>query len=404
MLQSPENNKKSHIDINHTYIPEHNLTDDDRKFINLNEEFFLSASARSGAFYSLAEGICDLRLKHLDETIDKKKQFNLKTHLGSWNANEILDVFLKHKETISVNKDFQEFMNLVRENNEIKKYRTNYPPYIDTYYYDILKCDKKWEGDLEKSREKNRDTGKKYVVIMLSLLKEYKFKSTTPYVGIRQIMYLCNTTRDFLKIMKALFDIRMGQSSSKGLSYFFSFEAPFTYKEIEMQTQAALNVADDKYNNIEQKYSENATERMRTFIDTCGQILYDLQAKKELSSLTSEEKGIFTVSFENNEDANFIYDFFKSADVDTHIQILTENTVDNVKTIDFELSRMFAPKYKFSFRKTRNKITINEGKLIDYCRAKPNNFTKEAKKLIESIESKYELKIDKKLNIQQTLF
>jgi energy-coupling factor transporter ATP-binding protein EcfA2 len=415
------------ININDTYVPEHNLIDDDRRYIDLDMEFFLSHSAKRGEFYSLAEGICDLRLKHWDERINEDGKFDLTAHLGSWDANEILNVFLKHKETISVNKKFEKFLNLVRENHRREIYRTEHPPYIDTYYYDILEYNKKWNGDLQKSREKNSDTGKMYVVIMLNLLREYKFKTSTPYVGVRQIMSLCNTTRDFLKIMKALFDARMKQASSKNLDCFFSFKASLTQNEIEVQTKAVLNVANDKYYSIKNKYSgysdtasKNAAERMRVFIDTCGRILYDLQAKRELSSLTSDEKGVFTVSFENNEDGEYLYEFLRSADVDTHIQILNESTVSNIKTIDFELSRLFAPKYKFSFRKTRNKIIIDGESLKSFCKPKTNGYGKdffktEADKLVKSVESNYQLKSEikkdlkdkveeKKSSTQKTLF
>ena len=57
------------IDINSTYIPGHNLTDDDRKFIDLNDVFFSTAPSETGDFYDLAQGICDLRLKHFDQTM-----------------------------------------------------------------------------------------------------------------------------------------------------------------------------------------------------------------------------------------------------------------------------------------------------------------------------------------------
>lgn len=392
------------IDMKKTYVPKHNLTDDDRKYIDLDNEFFSSESAKHRAFYSLAEGICDLRLKHSDNTIDKEEKFKLTTHLGSWDMNQILDIVLTRKKKTSVNDEFKKFMGTVRENHTHNRYLTDYPPYIDTYYYDILKYNKKWRGDLQISREKNSDTGKKYVVIMLALLNEYKFQASTPYVGTRQIMSLCSTTREFLKIMKALFDVRMKKTSHKDLNYFFSYKASFTQNEISMQTKAVLNVANDKYNGIDHD-SEKATERMRVFIDTCGTILYHLQAKKELSSLTSNEKGIFTVSFEDKKDMGVPYTFLKIADADTYIQILNDPTENN-NTIDFELSKLFAPKYKFSFRKTQNKITIDGKLLNNLCTSKADSFGNASKKLIADVERSYKFNIDNKdqTNVQQTLF
>jgi len=393
------------IDINNTYIKQHNLTDDDRKFIDLNDVFFSTAPAENGDFYELTQGICDLRLKHFDKSIDTKRSFSLKTHLGSWNSNKILDLYLNRKLKISTSNNFKEFMCLVEENHEAGKYLTIDPPYIETYYFDILQQSQKWEGDMEKSREKNSDSGKKYIGTMLALLRKYKFKSTTPYVGIHQIMSLCNSTRDFLKIMKALFDLRINDGHIKDLDQFFSYKAPFTNNEIEIQTQAVVNVAEDKYNNIEQKYaSEGATKKMRTFIDTCGQITYNLQAKIELSALSSEEKGIFSVVLQNDEDGKIVSDFLKSAHVDTNINIISNDAVDNTNIIEFELSRIFAPKYKFSFRKPRNKILIDTRNLIGFCKAIPKNIDFESDKLIEIVERKYQTNNHEKQTFQQKLF
>lgn len=393
------------IDMNQTYVPKHNLTNDDKKYIDLDDEFFLSDSAKRDKFYSLAEGICDLRLKHSDSAIDQNKKFKLATHLGSWDMNLVLDVFLKHKETTSVNEKFKEFMNLVRINHTEKRYLTEYPPYIDTYYYDILKNKKKWKGKLQKSRQKNSDTGKKYVVIMLALLKEYKLKTSTPYLGRLQIMSLCNSTRDFLKLMKALFDEREKHILSNDLNPFFSYEANYTAIEINLQTKAVLKVAEEKYNSIEHRYNEKKTERMRIFIDTCGNILYDLQAKKELSSLISDEKGIFTVSFKDNHNRD-LSNFLKSADDDTYIKIINEKDENGITTIDFELSRLFAPKYKFSFRKPRNKINIDGEMLMNLCINKVDSLKQASKRLIDTVESTYELKVENKnkSSSQQKLF
>ncbi len=210
------------IDMNQTYIPNHNLTNDDKAHIDLDTTFFLSAAARKNEFKSLAEGICNLRLRPSDNTIDDQK-FYLTAHLGKWTMNQILDVYLNSKKNISVSKDFKNFMDLVEENNKTDKYLTTFPPYIETYYYDILEQNKKWGGRLQKSRQKNRGAGKKYVVIMLALLRNYKLTSSTPYAGERQLMYLCNSTREFLQLMAALFDIRMKQQPFKDISYFISY-------------------------------------------------------------------------------------------------------------------------------------------------------------------------------------
>lgn len=389
------------IDINQTYIPNHNLTGDDRKYIDLDLEFFSSDSVKQKSFYSLAEGICELRLKHADSTIGEDKKFDLATHLGTWDIREILDVFLRQKETISVSDEFKQFMNLVREKHKEKEYLTTHPPYIETYYYDVLKYDKKWDGDLEKSRQKNSTTGKKYVVIMLSLLRHYKFQSSTPYVGKRQIMSLCNTTREFLKLMKALFDVRMQRSSSKDIESFFSYEANLTQNEIEVQTEAALNAANEKYPNIGTNLGDKAKERMRYFIDTCGNLLYDLQAKEELSSLMSDEKGVFSVSFKDDKDGKAMYKFLKTADEDTYIKILSESTEDDEKTVDFELNKLFAAKYKFSFRKSRNKIMLNGNLLQNLCVRKNNSLDQATKILIEDVENNYDLKLNGENNISK---
>ena len=382
------------IDMNLTYIPNHNLTNDDKAYIDLDKTFFLSDAARSKEFDSLAEGICDLRLKHSDDTIDKNKKFDLTAHLGSWKMNQILDVYLKSKETISVSNEFKEFMNLVEENNKKNEYLTDFPPYIETYYYDILKNTKKWDGPLQKSRQKNRDTGKKYVVIMLALLRNYKLKNSTPYTGKRQIMSLCDSTRDFLKLMAALFYVRMKQHPSKDLSYFFSFEAKPTQNEMKAQTEAAVKVANDKYEGIKNKYTNEITaKRMSVFIDTCGNMLYDVQAKKELSSLISEEKGIFTVSFKDDTSGEKLLYFLKTAADDTYIKILEENNKNDMRIIDFELARLFAPKYKFSFRPSRNKIKIDNSVLKELCINGVDSFESASKKLTEHVEKMYELKV-----------
>ena len=144
---------------------------------------------------------------------------------------------------------------------------------------------------------------------------------------------------------------------------------------------------------------------MRIFIDTCGNILYDLQAKKELSSLSSDEKGIFTVSFKDNQNRD-LRNFLKSADDDTYIKIINENDENGMTTIDFELSRLFAPKYKFSFRKPRNKIKINDEMLMNLCINKVDSLKQASKTLIDTVESAYELKVENgnKSSSQQKLF
>ena len=388
------------IDMDQTYIPNHNLTNDDKAHIDLDKTFFLSDAARRNEFDSLAEGICDLRLKHSDNnnTIDVNKKFDLNAYLGYWTMNQILDVYLKSKKTISVGNEFKVFMDLVEKNNEKKKYLTDFPPYIETYYYDILGKTKKWDGTLQKSRQKNRDTGKKYVVIMLALLRNYKLTYSTPYAGKRQYMYLCNSTREFLQLMAALFDVRMKQYPSKDLSYFFDFEAKLTQNEIQAQTEATVKVAEDKYEGIKNKSNkEIITKKMSIFIDTCGNILYDLQAKEELSSLISEERGIFTVSLKDNTSNDKLLSFLKTAADDTYIKILVENNKNNVRIINFELSRLFAPKYKFSFRSPWNKIKIDYFMLNDLCINQPNkknkkfSFESASQKLIEHVEKRYEL-------------
>ena len=367
------------IDMNQTYIPNHTLTNDDKTYIDLDKTFFLSDSARTNKFESLAEGICDLRLKHSDNNIDKTKKFNLATHLGSWKMNQILDVYLKSKETISISDELREFVNLVKVNDEKDEYLTDFPPYIETYYYDILKHTKKWDGPLQKSRQRNSDTGKKYVVIMLALLRNYTLTSSTPYVGKRQLMHLCDSTRDYLKLMAALFDIRMRQHPSKDLNYFFSFEAKLTQSEIKTQTEAAVKVAEDRYEGIKTKYiNEITAKRMSAFIDICGNILYDVQAKEEFSSLMSEEKGIFTVSFKDDASGKKLVSFLKAAADDTSIKILDERNKNNMKIIDFELARLFAPKYKFSFRSSRIKIKMDADRLKNLCiKTKPKTHQKE---------------------------
>lgn len=396
------------IDMNQTYIPNRNLTNDDKVHIDLDKKFFLSNVAKRKNFDSLAEGICDLRLKHSDNTIDKNKKFDLTAHLGSWKMNQILDVYLKSKERISVSNEFEDFMNLVEVNNKKNEYLTDFPPFIETYYYDILKNTKKWDGPLQKSRQKNSDTGKKYVVIMLALLRNYKLKNSTPYTGKRQIMSLCDSTRDFLKLMAALFDVRMKQHRFKDISYFFSFEAKLTQNEIKAQTEAAVKVAEDKYIGIKNKSDkEIITKRMSVFVKTCGNILYDLQAKKELSSLISEEKGIFTVSFKDDTSGEKLLSFLKTAADDTYIKILDDKNKNDMKIIDFELSRLFAPKYKYSFRSSRNKIKIDDYMLKDLCINNADSFENTSQKLIEHTGKMYKLKVseeNKSETCQKKLF
>jgi nucleoside-triphosphatase THEP1 len=363
------------IDMTETYVPHHNLTYDDKTYIDLDKRFFSSDAARHKDFYPLVEGICDLRLKHFDTNIDKNDKFDLTTHLGSWKMNQILDVYLKSKETISVSNEFKKFMNLVEVNYKKNEYSTNFPPYIETYYYDILKSPKQWNGQLQKSRQKNSDAVKKYIVIMLALLRNYKLKNSTPYVGRRQIMSLCGSIRDFLKLMAALFDIRIKQHPSEDISYFFYFKAKLSQNEIKAQTGAAIKVAEKKYGTIEDKYSNKINvKRIGDFIDMCGKTIYDVQAKKELSSLMSEEKAIFTVSFKNDADGVKLHSFLKTAADDTYIKILDTNNKNNVIMIVFELARLFAPKYKYSFRSTRNKIKIDDVALKNICIIERNSF------------------------------
>lgn len=396
------------IDMNQTYIPNHNLTNDDKAHIDLDEMFFLSSDAARKEFIRLAEGICDLRLKYSDHTIDNKKKFDLTACLGNWEMNQILDVYLKSRKTRSVSKEFNGFMNLVEEKYNANEYLTKFPPYIQTYYYDILEQPKKWTGPLQKSRQKNMDSGKKYIVITLALLRNYKLTTSTPYAGERQLMYLCNSTREFLQLMAALFDVRMQKHQSKGLSYFYSFEAKLTQNEIEAQTEAAVKVAEYKYTEIKKKSDkEIIAKRISVFIDTCGKILYDLQAKTELSSLKSDEKGVFTVSFKDDENGKKLSSFLKTAADDTIIKIINADNKNDLSIIDFELSRLFSPKYKFLFRSRGRKIKLDGALLKDLCTTGIDSFENASQKLIEHTENMYTLDAsidDKSKTYQKTLF
>jgi len=380
------------VDMNQTYIPNHNLTNDDKAHIDLDITFFLRSTTKRKEFAHLAEGICNLRLRHSDNTIDDNKKFDLTACLGNWTMNQILDVYLKRRETISVGKEFKDFMDLVEENNKTNKYLTKFPPYIETYYYDILEQNKKWAGTLQKSRQKNMGAGKKYIVITLALLRNYKLTSSTPYAGERQLMYLCNSTREFLQLMAALFDVRMRQHQSKDLSYFYSFKAKLTQSEIKAQTEAAVKVAEYKYTEIKNKSDkEIIAKRVSVFIDTCGKILYDLQAKTEFSSLKSDEKGVFTVSFKDDKSGKKLSSFLKTAADDTIIKIINEDNKNDRSIIDFELSRLFSPKYKFLFRSPGGKITLNESLLKDLCTNSNDSFENTSNKLIEHTENMYKL-------------
>ena len=380
------------VDMNQTYIPNHNLTSDDKGHIDLDETFFLSNATTRKEFGRLAEGICNLRLRHSDNTIDVKKKFDLTACLGNWDMNQILDVYLKGRKTISVSKEFNDFMDLVEEKNNANEYLTKYPPYIQTYYYDILGQNKKWTGPLQKSRQKNMDTGKKIIVITLALLRNYKLTSSTPYAGERQLMYLCNSTREFLQLMEVLFDVRMRQYKFKDLSSFYSFEAKPTQNEIKTQTEAAVKVAEYKYKEIKNKSDkEIIAKRISVFIDTCGNILYDLQAKTELSSLKSDEKGAFTVSFKDDDSGEKLYYFLKTAADDTIIKIINEINKNNEKIIDFELSRLFSPKYKYLVRSQGGKITLDGALLKEFCTKTRDSFENKSQKLINYTENAYTL-------------
>ena len=163
---------------------------------------------------------------------------------------------------------------------------------------------------------------------------------------------------------------------------------------MKAQTEAAVKVAEDKYEGIKNKYTNEITaKRMSVFIDTCGNMLYDVQAKKELSSLISEEKGIFTVSFKDDTSGEKLLYFLKTAADDTYIKILEENNKNDMRIIDFELARLFAPKYKFSFRPSRNKIKIDNSMLKELCINGGDSFESASKKLTEHVEKMYELKV-----------
>jgi len=385
------------IDMDQTYIPNHTLTNDDKAHIDLDKMFFLSSDKARREFGRLAEGICDLRLRYSDNTIDDTKKFDLTACLGNWEMNQILDVYLKSLKKISVSKEFIDFIDLVEEKNNENEYLTKHPPYIQTYYYDILGQPKKWTGPLQKSRQKNMDSGKKYMVITLALLRNYKLTSSTPYAGKRQLMYLCNSTREFLQLMAALFDVRMRKHQSKGLSYFYSFEAKLTKDEIKTQTEAAVKVAEYKYTEIKNKSDkETIAKRISIFVDTCGNILYDLQAKPELSSLISDEKGIFTVSFKDDESGEILSSFLKTVADDTIIKIINNTTKNGIRIIDFELSRLFSPKYKFLFRSRGGKIALDDSLLKKLCTNNRDSFENISKKLMEFTENMYT--IDKSID------
>jgi len=184
----------------------------------------------------------------------------------------------------------------------------------------------------------------------------------------------------------------MRPHQSKDLSYFYSFKAKLTQIEIKAQTEAAVKVAEYKYTDIKNKSDkEIIAKRISVFIDTCGKILYDLQAKTELSSLKSDEKGVFTVSFKDDESGEKLSSFLKTAADDTIIKIINEDNKNDLNIIDFELSRLFSPKYKFLFRSSGGKIKLDESLLKDLCTNGKDSFENTSHKLIEHTENMYTL-------------
>lgn len=362
------------IDINAAYIPRHSLTDADRAHYLLEEVY-----GKDAKFHEFVTSVTELRFKKFMGTNDVS--VDLKHLLGEWDINALLYPILKQSEKEVV----REFIKKSNENIGIKFFdfkrkdlpleqlnemmdsddclsneqeEPNIPPFYQTYLVDKLKLKLPQDTSeiYEIRAQKSREIRKKMVAAMLCLCNEYEL--SVPYAGYNMVIRMSdNCIRDFLRQMHEIYII---EKSSAEI---------FLTSQINIQTQheGILKASINRYEGISTDTPGHVLE-VKKLVDTLGEITAKIQsAYKDPSSLKTIEKGRFNIDYSQmkDDDKRKLVEILNMA-LDSHyIKKTTDFSDGNIGL--FRLHRLFAPKFRFSYRGALSNASLLGNDLLKLC-------------------------------------
>jgi len=389
------------IDINSTYIPQHPLTDADRKHYNL-EKIYQSRAK----FHELITSVTNLRFQKF--TCNQDISIDLKYILGEWDINAILYLVLKNSENkkamelikrakVNIGIDFFDFKrkNLpfhqfedvsIDEENldgmlpEKQEFNFEIPPLYQTYLVEKLKLKLPHEESeiYEIKSQKSAEIRKKMAAAMVCLCKEYGIK--VPYAGYYMVISMSDQCiRDFLRQMHEIY-IAENTLPEKFI------KQPVNIKK---QIEAIRIASETRYTGISH-YTPYYVSEVQNLVNSLGQITSEIQsAYKDPSSLKTIEKGRFVIDLSkmtSKKNKDQLKKILNIAEDSHYIKVYEDESDD--KIIKFRLHRLFAPKFGFSYRGAYSDVSMQknnfENDLLNLC---TNKDERERKKIINSIIS-----------------
>lgn len=389
------------IDINAVYIPKHPLTGADREHYPLEEVY-----RKRAKFNELVTAVTELRFKKFTGKSDIS--VDLKNLLGKWDVNALLYPILKNSEK----KKVREFIKRAEENMGVKFFdfkrgglpleqleeteseeeasdeeqlgeflpegqgiEPKIPPFYQTYLLEKLKLKLPHEESerYEIRAQKSREIRKKMVAATLCLCKEYGL--AVPYAGYYMVMSMSDQCiREFLRQMH---EIYLAEKTSA---------EKFVERQIHPKKQnvAIHKASESRYEGISNETPYHISE-VKRLVDSLGKITAEVQsAYEDLSSLKNVEKGRFYVDYslmkseEDKEDLKNIIDIAR----DSHcVKMLGDFSNDDTRVL-FRLHRLFAPKFKFSYRGAYSNVSIKGDDLLKLCKEEKDQ---ERERLIKEI-------------------
>lgn len=382
-------------DINDTFIPHHTLNDDDRIYTSLESIY------KKEKFHKFAHAVTELRMM---KYINKDNIcVNLKTILGDWSINQLLDI-ISFKNTES--KNVKDFVKRSRENMSKNFFRSrkdglegiqsfeddlyenlpmeerSAPPFYETYLIQKgFTLDLNIINKEEIRAIKSQEFRKKMVSAMLCLCKE--FRLPIPFAGYTMVMSMSDTCiRDFLRIMH---EIYLAENCNA---------ERFSEKCIDpkKQNEAIRKASESRYLGISYEPECHISD-IKKLVDSLGKITSEIQSSyRDLSTLKSTERGIFEIDFNRlsrPEDRKELREIIQEA-IDSHIiRIYIESKDEN--KISFRLHKLFSAKFNFSYRGAYYPVPLDSDILLNLCK-------EDDEQIIKKMESKEIGKINRYRN------
>jgi hypothetical protein len=385
------------IDITGTYIPQHPLTDADRRHYSIDKIY----EKGSKKFLEFVTAVTELRFRKSAKENDIS--IDLKSILGQWDINALLYPKLNKSES----RDIRKFIEEAKKNRGIKFFdfkRKDLPleqieledgdmeelheflpeeteeggkpdifPFYQTYLAKRLNLKLPHEESerYEIRAQKSREIRKKMVAAMLCLCKE--FKCEIPYAGYYMVMSMSDSCiRDFLRQMHEIY-LAEKVSTKKFI------KRKITPKK---QEEAIRKASESRYRGIGTTTPYHVSEVMN-LIDALGQVTAKIQsAYLDESSLKTIEKGRFSVKYlpMHEDDKKHLKEILHIAR-DCHYIKIIEN-IDDEREILFRLHKLFAPHFGFSYRGAHSNVTLDGNELLGLC-AERNE--REREKMIDKV-------------------